>query len=99
MSNLFKSKKLRTWGIITAMVLALFWAGQIFLSGKANAATTSSDGTVTSINVAETVDASGSLNALLSANLTWSTGGVVDQVYVKAGDQVKAGDVLMMLKT
>ena len=99
MSNLFKSKKLRTWGIITAMLLALFLAGQLFLSGKANAATTGSDGMVTSMNVAETVDASGSLDALLSANLTWSTSGVVDQVYVKAGDQVKAGDVLMRLKT
>jgi len=99
MSNLFKSKKLRTWGIIAAMVLALFWVGQIFLSGRAKAATTSSAGTVTSMSVAETVDASGSLDALLSANLTWSTGGVVDQVYAKAGDQVKAGDVLMKLKT
>jgi len=99
MSNLFKSKKLRTWGMIAAMVLALFLAGQIFLSGKANAAAISSEGTVTSMNVAETVDASGSLDALLSANLTWSASGVVDQVYVKAGDQVKAGDVLMRLKT
>ncbi len=99
MSNLFKSKKLRTWGIIAAMVLALFWVGQIFLSGRAKAATTSSAGTVTSMSVAETVDASGSLDALLSANLTWSTSGVVDQVYVKAGDKVKAGDVLMKLKT
>ena len=99
MSNLFKSKKLRTWGMIAATILALFWAGQIFLSGRAKAATTSSDGTVTSMNVAETVNASGSLNALLSANLTWNTGGVVDQVYAKAGDQVKAGDVLMKLKT
>jgi multidrug efflux pump subunit AcrA (membrane-fusion protein) len=99
MSNLFKSKKLRTWAMSAAMVLALFLAGRIFLSGKANAAATSSEEKVTSVNVTEAVDASGSLDALLSANLTWSTSGVVDQIYVKAGDQVKAGDLLMKLKT
>ena len=49
MSNLFKSKKLRTWAMIAAMVLALFLAGQIFLSGKANAAATSSEEKVTSV--------------------------------------------------
>ena len=56
-------------------------------------------GKVVSVNVAETVDASGSLEAQPFASLTWNTSGVVEEVYVKAGDQVKAGDVLMKLKT
>ena len=54
-------------------------------------------GTVASLNVAETVEASGSLEAQPFASLTWDTAGVVEEVYVKAGDQVKTGDVLMKL--
>ena len=54
---------------------------------------------VVSLNLAETVEASGSLEAQPSATLLWNTSGVVEEVYVKAGDQVKAGDVLMKLKT
>ena len=99
MSNLFKSKKLRTWGVIAAIVVALLLIGPMFLFGKANAAAATSEGKVTSLSVAQTVDASGSLEAQLSADLTWGTSGVVDQVYVKDGDKVKTGDVLMKLKT
>ena len=49
--------------------------------------------------MAQTVEATGSLRAQPFASLTWETEGVVQDVYVEAGDQVKAGDVLMKLNT
>ncbi|MGE5464590.1 MAG: efflux RND transporter periplasmic adaptor subunit [Syntrophothermus sp.] len=54
---------------------------------------------VISLDLTENVQASGSLEAQPSASLTWNTGGVVDAVTVKAGDQIKVGEVLMKLKT
>ncbi len=54
---------------------------------------------VVSLDFTQNVQASGSLEAQPSASLAWNTSGVVDTVNVKAGDQVKAGEVLMKLKT
>ncbi|MGE5464589.1 MAG: efflux RND transporter periplasmic adaptor subunit [Syntrophothermus sp.] len=45
------------------------------------------------------METTGSLEAQPFASLTWNTGGVVDKVNVKAGDRVKAGDVLATLKS
>lgn len=69
-----------------------------FRSGS-NAAAQAATSKVVSLDLTQNVQASGSLEAQPSASLTWNTGGVVDQVNVKAGDQVKAGDILMKLKT
>ncbi len=54
--------------------------------------TTVQHGTLTS-----TVEGTGTVASLLSANLNWSTGGQVDKVNALIGDQVKAGDVLATL--
>ncbi|RPJ23075.1 MAG: HlyD family efflux transporter periplasmic adaptor subunit [Chloroflexi bacterium] len=97
MVGLFKNKNFRKWGIGALVVIALVWLGISFSSARANSAAVESEATVVSLNVAETVDASGSLEAQPFASLTWNTSGVVQDVYVKAGDQVKAGDILMKL--
>ncbi|HLO30333.1 MAG TPA: efflux RND transporter periplasmic adaptor subunit [Anaerolineales bacterium] len=97
--SVLKGKKTRYWLVGFAIVLiALFALLRINSAGAGNASA-GSTATVVSVNVAQTVDASGSLEAQPFADLTWNTGGVVDQVYVKAGDKVKAGDVLMKLRT
>ncbi|MGD0613258.1 MAG: efflux RND transporter periplasmic adaptor subunit [Anaerolineales bacterium] len=44
-----------------------------------------------------TVEGTGTVASMLSANLTWLIPGQVDQVNAKIGDQVKAGDVLATL--
>jgi HlyD family secretion protein len=94
-----KGKKARYWVIgLTVVLIALFVLLR-FNSARASDATTEATATVTSLNVAQTVEASGSLEAQPSANLAWSTSGVVEKVNVKAGDKVKAGDVLMKLRT
>jgi HlyD family secretion protein len=97
--NFLKGKRARNWGIgLVVALIALFVLLRFNTAGASNAPTEST-ATVTSLNVAETVEASGSLEAQPSASLAWTTNGVVDQVYVEAGDKVKAGDVLMKLKT
>jgi HlyD family secretion protein len=68
-------------------------------SANASNATADAIAAVTSMNVAQTVEASHSLEAQPSANLIWNTNGVVAEIYVKSGDKVKAGDVLMKLRT
>src|SRR6266508_3317274 len=97
--NFLKGKKAWTWGIGLSVVLIALFVFSRVNSANASNATAESTATVTSLNVAQTVEASGSLEAQPSANLTWNTSGVVDEVHVKAGDKVKAGDVLMKLKT
>lgn len=97
---MFKNKTVRNWLIaIIALVIIIPLLLLMISPARDGSASAETTGTVVSLNVAETAEASGSLEAQPSATLTWETGGVVEEVYVKAGDQVKAGDVLMSLKT
>jgi len=97
--KILKGRKARYWIIgLTIVLLALF----VFLrfnSARASNGTAESPASVVSLKVAETVEAPGSLDAQPSASLTWNTGGVVDKVYMKTGDKIKSGDVLMTLRT
>src|SRR5690349_2348067 len=97
--NFLKGKKARYWGIGLVVVLIAAFVFLRFNSARASTGAAEPTGTVTSLKVAQTVEASGALAAQPSATLTWNTNGVVEQVNVKAGDKVKAGDVLMKLKT
>ncbi|HEX2995874.1 MAG TPA: efflux RND transporter periplasmic adaptor subunit [Anaerolineales bacterium] len=97
MLNALKNKRIRNLAMIGVVIVAvILLAGQTFLSSKAQT-TTNVTGKVVSVMAAKNVESSGSLKAQPFASLTWETGGVVEEVYVKAGDQVKAGDVLMKL--
>ena len=98
-NNFLKGRKTRYWIIGLAVVLLALFILLRFNSARASNAASESSASVVSLDVAQTVEASGSLDAQPSASLTWATGGVVDQVYVKAGAKVKAGDVLMKLRT
>jgi RND family efflux transporter MFP subunit len=97
--NFPKGKKARYWGIgLVGVVIVAF----VFLSlnsAQASGAPAIATAKVTTLNVAQTIESSGSLAAQPSAGLTWNTNGVVETVNVRAGDKVKAGDVLMKLKT
>ena len=94
-----KGKKARYVVISLIVVLIALFVLLRFNPARAGNAPAEVAGTVVSLNVAETVEASGSLEAQPFAGLTWETSGVVEEVYVKAGDKVKAGDVLMKLNT
>lgn len=99
MLNFLKNKKFKNWGLVTIVAIALLLAGQTFLPASAGMPTTNTEGKVVSLEVGETVEASGSLEAQPSATLTWNTSGVVEDINVKAGEWVTAGSVLMTLKT
>ncbi|MEK7324000.1 MAG: biotin/lipoyl-binding protein, partial [Chloroflexota bacterium] len=91
-------KSKRTWLIIGGIVLVLVCAGVVafraFASRQpANAALKT--GEVTQITAVSSVESSGSVAALQSASVFWATTGTVGTVNVKAGDKVKAGEVLM----
>jgi HlyD family secretion protein len=102
-----KGRKALYWiaGVVVILLIAGFAYMRLsqtrtrtFRSGAyASAQATTSK--VVSLDLTQNVQASGSLQAQPSASLTWNTAGVVDTVNVKAGDQVKAGDVLMKLKS
>ena len=99
MLNFLKNKKFKNWGLVTIVAIALLLAGQTFLPASAGMPTTNTEGKVVSLEVGETVEASGSLESQPSATLTWNTSGVVEDINVKAGEWVTAGSVLMTLKT
>ena len=96
--NLVKNKKIRNWGIVAIVVLIIVAVALSLLSTKKANAQTNTGATVVSLNVGETVEASGSLSAQPFTNLKWKTDGVVEAVNIKTGDHVKAGDVLLTLE-
>jgi len=94
--NFIKNKKVRNWGIAAiAVVAVLGWA---FFSPDTSNAQTSTEAVVVSLDVAETIEASGSLAAQPFASLEWKTSGVVEDVNVEPGDFVKEGDALLSLQ-
>lgn len=97
---MFKNKQIRNWSIV---ILALAVIGLLAIRMISPAAASTQNSTaqekVVALEVAQTIEASGTLDAQPSATLIWNTAGVVDQVFVEAGDTVKEGDVLMTLKT
>jgi HlyD family secretion protein len=97
--NVLRRKKLRNWAIGLTVVFIVVFVALRFNSAQAGNASVEVAGTVISMNVAETVETTGFLEAQPFASLAWKTRGVVEEIYVKAGDPVKAGDVLMTLKT
>jgi multidrug efflux pump subunit AcrA (membrane-fusion protein) len=55
-------------------------------------------GAVSTINIVDNVEATGSVQAEQAALLTWKTSGIVEKVNVENGDPVKTGDVLAALQ-
>ena len=98
MLNLFKNKKRRNWGIVGIVVTALLFVGWTYISAKADVPTVQTEEKVVSLEVEQTVETSGSLDAQPFAALDWKTSGVVAKVNAQAGDMVKAGDILLTLQ-
>ena len=96
-SNLWKDKKIRNWSVAIAVIIAAAVVGLKVTSANASESTTIVEANVTALDVAETIEASGSLKAQPYASLTWKTGGVVEAVNVQPGDFVKDGDILLTL--
>ena len=96
-SKLWKDKKVRTWSVVGSIMAAAVLVGFIFSSANASTVPADDQVKVSALNVAETVETSGSLQAQPFASLVWKTGGVVESVNVRPGDFVKADDILLGL--
>jgi HlyD family secretion protein len=95
---MLKNRKIQI-GLIAIVALIVLLPLTVRAFSPASAPKFNASDKVVAMDVAETVDATGSLEAQPFADLNWNTSGVVETVNVKAGDQVKAGDVLATLKT
>lgn len=98
MLNLWKNKTVRNWTIAGVAVIAALLLAWGFSPAKATDTAVATEATVASLDVAETIEASGSLEAQPFASLTWKTSGVVEAVNVKPGDFVKADAILLSLE-
>lgn len=97
---MLKNKKTRMWSaVILAVIILIPLTARVLFPARASTLKFNANDKVVAMDVAETVETTGSLEAQPFASLTWNTGGVVDKVNVKAGDRVKAGDVLATLKS
>lgn len=96
---MLKNKKLRNWIIAAVAVLVIVPVALRMISpAAANAQEINTEEKVVALEVAETIEASGTLDAQPFASLAWKTSGVVETVNVRPGDRVKAGDVLLSLQ-
>lgn len=92
--------KVRNWIIVGAVVIVAIFAFFMYRNASATASQASASGSVNvvSVEVGETVEASGKLEAQPFASLTWKTEGVVAKINVQVGDFVKKGDILLALQ-
>lgn len=97
-SNFMKNKKLRNRSIAVLAVVVIGLLAALFFSTNKSQAQTSTESTVESLDISETVESSGSLAAQPFASLEWKTNGVVEAVNFATGDIVKTGDTLVALK-
>jgi HlyD family secretion protein len=98
------NKKQRTW-IIGGAAVVLIVASVLLIAGlRAQGSATGSSAaasyqttTIQRGTLTSSVEGTGTVRSLLSANLNWTTAGQIDQVTAQIGDQVKDGDVLASL--
>jgi len=96
--TVLKNKKIRNWSIAVVTVAAVILIGLRFSSANTVSATAATEAKVVLLDVTETVEASGSLEAQPFASLDWKTSGTVEAANVKPGDFVRAGDILFTLQ-
>jgi HlyD family secretion protein len=95
-------KKQKGWivtGVVTVVIIALVLLYFAIRSQNGTSSSTPAYQTTTVQlgTLTSTVEGTGTVGSLLSANLGWQTGGQVDKVNAATGDQVKDGAVLATL--
>ena len=99
-----KQKGWITTGVVVVVIIGVVLLIATIRSQNGGSAAVASGGTsayqTTTVQrgtLTSTVEGTGTVGSMLSANLNWNTGGQVDKVNAIIGDQVKAGDVLATL--
>lgn len=98
LQTLWKNKTLRNWSIGVIALVILFFIVRGLLRPNINPSGIPMQAQVVSIEVVETIETSGALQAQPFASLAWKTSGVVELINVKPGDFVQAGDILLALQ-
>lgn len=96
--NFWKNKTLRNGSIIVLIIIILLTVPRMLAPASASTSESNTSAQVISVELTETIEASGSLQAQPFASLTWKTNGVIESVNVEVGDFVKKGDILLMLQ-
>jgi RND family efflux transporter MFP subunit len=96
-----RRNKVKSWRIITTLLLCLALAGTIACTSFGGGEEEAEGQLVEVVRGDLTVIVSGSGNIAVSseANLAFGTGGKVDKIYVEEDDRVSSGDVLAKLDT
>jgi HlyD family secretion protein len=91
-----KNVKRRNWLILAAVVIIILVVAAFYVRARnqANSANQYQTAQAEKGTLTATIGATGTVRSNQTAILTWQTNGTVGAVNVKAGDQVKAGDVL-----
>lgn len=97
LQTLWKNKTLRNWSIGVIALVILFFIVRGLLRPNISPSGIPIQAQVVSIEVVETIETSGALQAQPFASLAWKTSGVVELINVKPGDFVQAGDILLAL--
>ena len=98
-ANFYNTRKKLVW-IGCAVLAVVILAGTVLpaLVGNGNGDEEEvSYGQVTRGGLTETIDATGTLEAIPSASLYWQSGGIVDEFDLEVGDTVEEGDILLQL--
>lgn len=94
------NKKQRVWiiaGIAVVVIIALVLVIANIRNQASSSTATYQTTTVQRGTLTTTVEGTGTVRSILSANLAWLTSGQVGEVKAQVGDQVKAGDILGVL--
>ena len=94
------SKKQKGWiaaGVSMVVIIALVLVIASIRSQNSSSTAAYQTTTVQRGTLISSVEGTGSVASVLSANLTWQNSGQVAKVNAQIGDQVKAGDVLASL--
>jgi len=98
-------KKRRIWIVLVAVLLLAVGGGYLIytryfaLAEEPGEQSTLETATVEQGDILITADGSGELVPAAEMDLAFRTSGVVDEIFVKVGDQVQKGDLLAQLKT
>ena len=89
-----KSRTLVVSAVLVVVILVVGWLARDTVYGTASAKVTTRTTTVQRGTVQSTVTATGNVSPASILSVNFQTGGMVTEIDVKAGDQVKAGQTL-----
>jgi HlyD family secretion protein len=98
-SNKSKNTRARTWIILAIVIVVLVVIGVLVIRNRNSSATATQYQTVQAEkgNLTATIGATGTVRSNQTASLLWQNTGTIGNINVKAGDQVKTGDILASL--